>query len=90
VPVRVLQQPVQRRTPSFGTRDSVVGVLINDLKSTLARKLAELVQLSFRVLVEGRDSDVKAGTLHADTSCREQKPAAVPLREAVKVLCRRA
>jgi hypothetical protein len=34
----------------------MVGVLINDLESALARKLAELVQLHFRMLVERRDS----------------------------------
>jgi hypothetical protein len=54
--VCVAQQSVQRRTSGLGAGDSVVGVLVDNLKPALTRKLAELVQLRFWVLVERRDS----------------------------------
>jgi hypothetical protein len=50
--VGVAQQSVQRRSPGFCARDSVVGELVNDLESALAGELAELVQLHLRMLVQ--------------------------------------
>jgi hypothetical protein len=54
--VGVLQQAVQRRTPGFGAGDSVVGVLVDNLKTTLASETTKLMQLRLGMLVERRDS----------------------------------
>ena len=68
----------------------MVCVLIDDLEPALARELEELVQLGFGMLVQRRDSYIESSSLHAETSSWARNPAAVPLREAVRLLCRRA
>jgi hypothetical protein len=52
VPVRIIQELVQARASGFGARDPMVGILFDDLKSTLVSKSAEFVQLCVRILVE--------------------------------------
>jgi hypothetical protein len=48
---------------SFGSTDSV-GILLDDLVTTLLSHLAEVVELSLGVLIEGGDSHVKGGAFH--------------------------
>jgi hypothetical protein len=68
--VGVLQQAVQRRTPGFGAGDSVVGVLVDNLKTALTSETTKLIQLSLWVLVQRGHSDVERSSLHANTSSR--------------------
>ena len=47
----------------FGAGD-LVRILPHDLEAALDSHLAEVVQLGFRMLVDGRDSHVECGALH--------------------------
>lgn len=68
----------------------MVGVLIDNLKTALTSETTKLIQLSLWVLVQRGHSDVERSSFHANTSSWARNPAALPLRDAVKVLCRSA
>ena len=59
----IAHQLVEARPAGLHAGDPV-RVLVDDLEAALANHLAKVEELSFRVLVDGGDSHVKAGALH--------------------------
>ena len=54
---------IETGTPGFGAADAI-GILVDDLVVALRGHLAKVKQLRFRVLVEGRNSQIQGGALH--------------------------
>src|SRR5271163_2678317 len=54
---------IKTRPPGFGAADRV-GILLDDLVAALLSHLAEVVELSLGVLVQGRHTHVQCGALH--------------------------
>jgi hypothetical protein len=54
---------IEARPLGLGPTDPI-GVLLDDVVATLAGHLAEIEELSLRVLIDGRDSHREGGALH--------------------------
>ena len=54
----IVHHLIEPRSFGFRSRDSI-GVLVNDGEAALLRQLAQIMELSFRMLVEGADSQVE-------------------------------
>lgn len=69
------KQVIEARTPSFGSGDPI-GILANDLKTSLLGHRAEIVKLGFGVLVHAGYAQIKCDSFHicslseATTSCK--------------------
>src|SRR4051794_22791828 len=58
-----VQQFTETRALGPGPADAV-GVLAHDVKAALGGQRAKVVKLCFRMLVKGRDPEIKRGALH--------------------------
>jgi len=56
--------PIQTGTLCLDAADPV-GVFVHDLVTALGGELAQVVELRFWMLIDGRDPQVKGGALHA-------------------------
>ena len=63
VAARILHHLIETGTPGFSAADAI-GVLVDDLVVALRGHLAKVKQLRFRVLIEGRNSQIQGGALH--------------------------
>jgi hypothetical protein len=60
------QQLVETRAAGPGA-GYLVGVFVLDLESPLLSQLAHVIQLGLRMLVEGRNPEIKGGAFHGRT-----------------------
>jgi len=60
----VLHHPVEFRSSGSGPAESVIHVLLHNLKPTLAGELLKIVELILGMLLNGADADVKCGSFH--------------------------
>jgi hypothetical protein len=63
-PLGVLQHAVERRAACFRPTKTVVYIFASYAQPTTFSVLAEFPKLGLRILVKGRDSDIKACSLH--------------------------
>jgi hypothetical protein len=72
---RIPKQVIEARAPSFGSGDPI-GILANDLKTSLLGHRTKIVELCFGMLVDAGYTQIKGNSLHicslseATTSCK--------------------
>jgi hypothetical protein len=80
---RISKQVIETRSTSFRPGDPV-GVLGNDLKTSLLSHRAKIIELRFRVLVNTRYAQIKGNSFHifssSDTRSSFNRPASVSIR----------
>lgn len=59
----VLQRAIQRGPSDLGSAHPMVGILLDDLESALNCEPSQIMQLSFRLLVDGAYAHVQCGSL---------------------------
>ena len=64
----VSHECIKPRTACFLPTDATILIFMHHFEASLCRKLSEVLQLTFDMLIWGRNSDVDGGFLHGDDS----------------------